>query len=69
MAESNLDASKRLISKINFPFDDLPSDRNDPLWNTIQTQAGLSLPQLSALKNARCSTGHFNNKNTPNNKQ
>ena len=54
MAESNLEAGRRVVQKLNIPFEDLPADRNDSLWNKIEERAGLTLGQLSALKNARC---------------
>ena len=38
-------------------FFDLPAERYDNLWETIQTAYGLSIPELSAIKNARCSAG------------
>ena len=31
---------------------DLPRDRSDPLWNAIQQEYRLTLPELGALKNA-----------------
>uniref|UniRef100_A0A0G4FIH4 Uncharacterized protein n=1 Tax=Chromera velia CCMP2878 TaxID=1169474 RepID=A0A0G4FIH4_9ALVE len=37
-----------------FAFENLPADRGDPLWVQIAAIYGLSLPQVSALKNARC---------------
>ena len=37
-----------------FPFDDLPVRDDPPLWTEIMNTYGLSLPELSALKNARC---------------
>jgi hypothetical protein len=41
----------------SFSFENLPIDRNDTLWAEIRTSYGLSLEELSALKNARCSQG------------
>jgi hypothetical protein len=38
-----------------FNFDSLPLDRNDSIWDRIETKYGLTLPELSALKNAKCS--------------
>lgn len=37
-----------------FPFDDLPIRDDSTLWDRIETTYGLSLAELSALKNARC---------------
>ena len=35
-----------------FPFQSLPNDRNDLLWETIRTNYHLSLVELSSLKNS-----------------
>lgn len=51
---SNLAFAVKLLEENGFPFDDLPNDRNDNLWTNISETYALSLPQLSALKNARC---------------
>jgi hypothetical protein len=53
------EASARMkISKPTAPFqfENLPTDRNDGLWSEIRTEYGLALEELSALKNARCSS-------------
>ena len=34
-----------------FPLSDLPKSRDDSLWGEIRNQYGLSLPELSSLKN------------------
>lgn len=49
----SLETAKEALHKNNFPFDDLPNDRIDPLWDKIQTEFSLSLAQVSALKNAK----------------
>jgi hypothetical protein len=57
MSESTLESAKSALASGNppYPFSDLPNDRNDCLWTEIRTEYQLSLPQLSALKNERCS--------------
>uniref|UniRef100_A0A0K6S6F5 Protein kinase domain-containing protein n=1 Tax=Chromera velia CCMP2878 TaxID=1169474 RepID=A0A0K6S6F5_9ALVE len=60
---TSLEQAKRKLGDGNppFPFDDLPTDRNDNLWSQIQEKYKLTLPELSALKNERCpapSSGH-----------
>lgn len=40
-----------------FEFDDLPSVRIDDVWEKIKEDYSLTLQELSALKNARCSKG------------
>jgi hypothetical protein len=37
-----------------FDFNSLPVDTNDSLWNPIEASYGLTLPELSAVNNARC---------------
>jgi hypothetical protein len=54
---SALKEAARKISENNFRFDDLPGDRQDPLWNELLKQPfQLSVQELSALKNARFSS-------------
>jgi hypothetical protein len=55
MAEA---AARIKISNPNAPFqfEDLPADRNAVLWSEIRTEYGLTLAELSALINARCSS-------------
>lgn len=36
-------------------FENLPSERNDNLWDRIEKECHLDLDELSALKNAACS--------------
>ena len=36
-------------------YGNLPKDRNDGLWVEIRVECGLTLDELSALKNAVCS--------------
>lgn len=38
-------------------FENLPIDRNDNLWSDIRNDCRLTLDELSALKNAVCSSG------------
>uniref|UniRef100_A0A0G4G1E0 Uncharacterized protein n=1 Tax=Chromera velia CCMP2878 TaxID=1169474 RepID=A0A0G4G1E0_9ALVE len=54
---SALPQAKRKLAEGNppFPFDDLPTDRNDNIWNQIRADYNLTLPELSALTNERCS--------------
>jgi hypothetical protein len=50
-------AKQRLLGNADttpFSFDSLPLDRNDSIWDRIEAKYGLSLPELSALKNSRC---------------
>ena len=43
------------VSSVEDPkFLDLPATRDDNLWNRIETNYGLTILELSALKNARC---------------
>ena len=42
-----------------FQFENLPSDRNDEIWSRIEIIYGLSLEELSALKNSRCTQGNL----------
>ena len=53
---TSLREAKRKIQENNFPFDDLPDDRNDvSIWNRLLDMPyNLSVPELSALKNDRC---------------
>ena len=51
---SALKEAARKISENNFRFDDLPGDRQDPIWNELLKHPfQLSVQELSALKNAR----------------
>ena len=52
----SLDEIKRKLSQGDppFHFNDLPDERNDNIWHEIWRAYGLTLPELSALKNARC---------------
>ena len=53
---SSLETAKKVLRDHEdpFPLQDLPNDRNDPLWGQIQDTYKLSLSQLSALKNHCC---------------
>ena len=51
---SALNVAQRKLQQNNFRFADLPGDIQDPIWNELLKQPyQLSLPELSALKNAR----------------
>ncbi len=51
-----LDSGKAKLGTI-ISFDDLPMDRNDDLWKEIESDCHLTLGEVSALKNAVCSSG------------
>lgn len=53
-----LDEAKRKLSQGDPPFhyNDLPDERNASIWNEIMRAYGLTLPELSALQNARCAS-------------
>ena len=53
---SSLESANTKLKRNNFPFGDLPHDRSDPLWTEIRREYGLSLPEVSALKNASAGT-------------
>lgn len=54
---SALQEAQRKIHVNDFRFDDLPEDRQDPIWNELLKQPfQLSVQELSALKNARFSS-------------
>ena len=54
---SALKVAERKLKENDFRFDDLPGDRQDPLWNELLKQPfQLSVQELSALKNARFSS-------------
>jgi hypothetical protein len=36
-------------------FENLPKDRNEPLWSEIRNNCNLTLDEVSALKNSVCS--------------
>ena len=42
------------VTPESFPLDDLPP-QNDDLWNRIEKYYGLTIVELSALKNYACS--------------
>ena len=52
----SLESAKGKLEQNGFPFEDLPHDRSDPLWTRIEEKYGLSLPEVSALKNASAGT-------------
>jgi hypothetical protein len=47
--QSILERTNRVI-----PFDDLPQERVDPIWDDLKTACGLTIRELSVLKNRRC---------------
>ena len=54
---SALMLAERKLKENDFIFDDLPRDRQDPIWNELLKQPfQLSVQELSALKNARFSS-------------
>jgi hypothetical protein len=54
---SALKVAERKLKENDFRFDDLPGDRQDPIWNELLKQPfQLSVQELSALKNARFSS-------------
>ena len=54
---SALKLAERKLKENDFIFDDLPRDRQDPIWNELLKQPfQLSVQELSALKNARFSS-------------
>jgi hypothetical protein len=55
---SALDSGKTKLGTI-ISFENLPKDRNDSLWTEIRTDCGLTLDELSALKNAVCPQGNI----------
>jgi hypothetical protein len=58
MAEDLAFAKQKLANNVSpFNVDSLPLDRNDSIWADIRKEYGLTLPELSALKNARCQQG------------
>lgn len=56
-----LDEAKRKLSEGDDPFDldCLPNERNDALWEDIMRSYGLTLSELSALKNACFTSKYF----------
>ena len=51
---SALKVAERKLKENDFIFDDLPRDRQDPIWNELLKHPfHLSVQELSALKNAR----------------
>lgn len=54
---SALNAARLKLSQGDPPFNlyDLPNERNDGIWNDIMLKYALTLPELSALKNAHFS--------------
>lgn len=53
MNMSSLDTGKIKLQG-HILYDNLPKDRVDPLWNVIKDDCGLTLDELSALKNSVC---------------
>ena len=51
---SAIKLAERKLKENDFTFDDLPRDRQDPIWNELLKHPfQLSVQELSALKNAR----------------
>ena len=53
---SSLESAKEKLEQNGFPFAGLPNDRNDSLWTRIEETYGLSLAEVSFLKNASAGT-------------
>jgi hypothetical protein len=50
-----LDKALQILNAKNFEFDNLPNERNDPIWDKLRKPPyNLSLQQISALKNEKC---------------
>ena len=52
----SLESAKGKLEQNGFPFAGLPNDRNDSLWTRIEEKYGLSLAEVSFLKNASAGT-------------
>ena len=52
----SLESAKGKLEQNGFPFAGLPNDRNDSLWVDIRRECGLSLAEVSFLKNASAGT-------------
>jgi hypothetical protein len=52
MATNNLNSAKAKIALASFPFQDLPANSGSSLWTTMLYN--LTIPEASALQNARC---------------
>ena len=52
----SLESAKGKLEQNGFPFAELPNDRNDSLWVDIRRECGLSLAEVSVLKNASAGT-------------
>ena len=52
----SLESAKEKLEQNGFPFAGLPDDRNDSLWVDIRRECGLSLAEVSFLKNASAGT-------------
>ena len=54
---SAIKLAERKLKENDFIFDDLPRDRQDPIWNELLKKPfQLNVQELSALKNARFSS-------------
>lgn len=52
MSENNsLSTAREILDRKGFLVGDLPARHDDPLWAEIRSEFGLSLGQISALKN------------------
>jgi hypothetical protein len=52
----SLESAEGKLKQNGFPFTGLPNDRNDSLWVDIRRECGLSLAEVSFLKNASTGT-------------
>ena len=51
---ADLTSAKRKIAPLFADFSSLPASVIDPLWTDVRAEAGLTLGEMGALKNARC---------------
>jgi hypothetical protein len=54
---SNLATAAAILERNGFPLSDLPRKTDDPLWSEMKAEYGLTLGQISALKNYVTSLG------------
>lgn len=53
MTSLSLESAKKKLSA-SFPLENLPCDRQNPMWTDIKESFDLTLAELSALKNSAC---------------
>ncbi len=51
---AELTSAKQKIAPHFAEFSSLPASAISPLWDRVRAEAGLTLGELGALKNARC---------------